>query len=424
MALFNLGKLESAFEYFSKAVSLEPQNALFHRNLGELCRHLGRLEQALLCGKASSMLEPTNVDTYCNLGLVHSDRAEINKAITAYRKAVKLDPNHGYSWNDLGSALELQGKKKAALAAYEKAALANPNHAEAQNNKGAICSEEGRLDEAKFCFNAAISAKPDFIEAHYNLSSLKTHTPEDPHLKILEDLYAKKNSFAPSVQIRLSFAMGKALDDIGSHDSAFKAYAEGNSLQHSMLQVDENKAEELLKSVTGVFTKEFFEKRKSWRGCEDPKRVPIFIVGMPRSGTTLLEQILSSHDSVYGAGELVELNNVIYDATKQKDSSPYAEKVISLSEEKIRDIGDTYLKKVWKLSPNSRFITDKMPANFFYLGLIHLALPNAKIIHAMRDPMDSCFLCYSRLFNDTMKFTYDLNSLGNYYRRYITLMQH
>ncbi|MBU3557625.1 sulfotransferase [Polynucleobacter sp. Ross1-W9] len=422
--LYQANQLEKAFELFSSAVQSEPLNPLYQRNLGELCRRIGRIEQSILCGKAASKLDPKNAEPQYNLGLAYNDAGDIPKAITAYRKAVKLNPQHGFSWNNLGSALESQGNKKSALAAYEKAVALNAMHAEAQNNQGAIYSEMGRLDEARTSFNAAISANPGFVESHYNLSSLKTYEVNDPHLSFLEKIYARRNELAIPARIRYSFAIGKALDDVGRYDQAFAAYEEGNRLQRTLLPVNEESADRLLESVMQVFNSKFFEERKNWVGEVNQKRAPIFIVGMPRSGTTLLEQILSSHSSVYGAGELVDLNSAIYAATGQQDAEPYANKILSLSEEQVRKIGEDYLSRVWKLSPKSKFITDKMPANFFYLGIIHLALPNAKVIHAMRDPMDSCFSCYSRLFNDTMEFAYDLDSLGKYYRRYITLMKH
>lgn len=431
LALHSLGVLyfhssqsDKALEFFIRAVQQEPSNGLYQRNLGELCRRLGKIDQAILCAKAATKLDSKNAEPFYNLALAYTDDGQIDKAIAAYRKAVKLNPKHGLAWNNLGSALEHQGNKKSALIAYENAVEINSGHAEAQNNRGAIYSEMGRLDDARSSFNAAIATSPLFIEAHYNLSSLKTYTTDDPHLEILEKIYPQRESLADSARIRYAFALGKALDDVGRYDEAYKAYEEGNRLQHALLPVDEDAADELLAAIMKVFSPEFFAQRKQWVGESDPKRVPIFIVGMPRSGTTLLEQILATHPSVYGAGELTDLNAVVYEATGQRDNAPFANHIISLSEEQLRKIGENYLSRVWKLAPKSRFITDKMPANFFYIGLIHLALPNAKIIHAMRDPMDSCFSCYSRLFNDTMEFAYDLNSLGRYYRRYITLMKH
>lgn len=424
LLLFNSGNLQQAFEMFANAVRLEPNNPMYHRNLGEISRRLGKLEQARLCGEAACKLAPKDVDAHYNLGLAYTDSGDYTKAVQCYKKAVKLDPKHGLSWNNLGSALEQQGDKKGALKAYEKAVALNAQHAEAQNNAGAIYSEQGKLDEARRSFTAAIAARPGFVESHYNLSSLKTYTPDDPHLTMLEQVHVQREQLTAHARIRYDFALGKALDDIGQYDRAFAAYDEGNRIQHALLPMDEARADALLEGILNTFTPEFFKERERWAGAKPRSKTPIFIVGMPRSGTTLLEQILCSHKSVFGAGELTELNEVICDATGANADKSFVPGVVNLTKEQIKKIGDNYIEKVWKLSPESKYITDKMPANFFYLGLIHLALPNAKIIHAMRDPMDSCFSCFSRLFNDTMEFAYDQETLGRYYRRYITLMRH
>ncbi len=424
LLVFNSGNLPFAVQCIEAAAALDKKNALYQRNLGEMCRRLGRLEDAISAGKKACKLAPRDIDAHYNLGLAYTDAKDYPKAIQSYRKALKLNPRHNLSWNNLGSALEQQGDKAEALKAYEQAIAIDPRHAEAQNNAGAIYSEQGRLDEARAAFEAAIAARPDFVEAHYNLSSLKKYTRDDPHLAALEQVYAQRDRLSDHARIRYGFALGKALDDIGEYDRAFAAYEEGNRLQHALLPMNETQADTLLEEIKRVFDAAFFAVRREWPGNPDPARTPIFIVGMPRSGTTLLEQILCSHETVYGAGELVDLNEVVMAATGASSGNPFTKSVTALTHEAVRCIGEAYLKRVWALSPASTFITDKMPANFFYLGLIHLALPHAKIIHAMRDPMDSCFSCYSRLFNDTMEFAYDQGTLGRYYQRYMTLMRH
>lgn len=422
---YSTNNLDGAFHCIAQAVRCEPQEALYHRNLGEIARRIGKLEQAILSGKAACSLSPNDLDAQYNLGLAYTDAQQSSKAILHYRKALKINPKHGLSWNNLGSALEQQGDKAGALKAYQKAVAIDPGHAEAQNNQGAIFSEEGNLEEARASFGAAIAARPNFVEAHYNLSSLKTYQLDDPHLAMLEGVYANREHLSDHARIRYDFALGKALDDIGQYDRAFAAYEEGNRLQHAILPCDERRADELVDAIIDTFTPEFFASKLEQRPLSSAKgKTPIFIVGMPRSGTTLLEQILSSHPSVFGAGELTILNEVVSDITKASAERFYTQELTRLSKTNLQKMGKDYVRRVWNLSPKSAFITDKMPANFFYLGLIYLALPNAKIIHAMRDPMDSCFSCFSRLFNDTMEFAYDQQTIGRYYQRYMRLMNH
>lgn len=415
---YEVGKLPLAVDLIAKSIELDDKVALYHRNIGEMCRRLGRLDAAIAAGQRATTLAPNDLDAHYNLGLALTDKAEWDAAILSYRRALSLNPKHGLSWNNLGAALEKKGDMAEAEVAYAKAVELNASHHEAQNNLGAIYSEQGKLEEASRCFNDAIKANPDFSEAHFNLSSLKTYREDDPHLLYLERNLSKSGEMPIKARIRYWFALGKALEDVGRYDDSFAAYAEGNRLQHAQLPYDEARADEMLAQVMTTFSREFFAARKKIQGCD---KTPIFIVGMPRSGTTLLEQILSSHPAVHGAGELMDLNQVIMNAAPDQR---YPEFVPGLSADDFRKMGEAYAERVWKLAPAAERITDKMPANFFYIGMIRLMLPNAKIIHAMRDPMDSCFSNYGRLFNDTMEFAYDLGTLGRYYARYITLMQH
>lgn len=418
---FNYGHYELALKLVSKAVALDPGEMVYHRNLGEISRRVGLLDQAVLSGKNACLLAPKDIDSHYNLGLAYTDMQDYKNAVRIYRKAIKLNPKHGLSWNNLGAALEQQGNKQEALKAYREAIQINNMHAEAQNNSGAIFSELGQIEEARKGFEAAIEARPDFVEAHYNLSTLKTYANDDPHLKMLRNILSKQSQLSKHARIRYYFAFAKALDDVGNYDEAFSAYEHANALEFSNHQLDERKSDELVESIIKVFNSDFFAKRSTWQST---KKSPIFIVGMPRSGTSLLEQILATNPSIYGAGELGDLNEIVSDRTHASESKFFTQEVIHLSENDMALIGNEYCKKVWDLSPESDFIVDKMPANFFYLGLIYLAIPNAKIIHAMRDPMDSCFSCYSRLFNETMGFAYNQESLGKYYVRYMKLMNH
>jgi tetratricopeptide (TPR) repeat protein len=416
---YEVGKLPLAVELIARAISLAANVALYHRNVGEMCRRLGRLDEAVAAGQRATALAPNDLDAHYNLGLALTDKGEWDAAIRAYRLALELNPSHGLSWNNLGAALEKKGDKAEAELAYARAVALNPSHHEAQNNLGAIYSEQGRLEDASRCFDDAIKANPDFSEAHFNLSSLKTYREDDPHLDYLERNLDKAAAMPDAARIRYWFALGKAREDVGRYDDSFAAYAEGNRLQHALLPCDEARADAMLEKVMATFSREFFEARKDGRGSD---QAPIFIVGMPRSGTTLLEQILSSHPAVFGAGELMDLNQVIMEDADPDNGFP--DFVPGLSAENFSKMGEAYAARMWKLAPDAQRITDKMPANFFYIGMIRLMLPNAKIIHAMRDPMDSCFSNYARLFNDTMEFAYDLGTLGRYYARYITLMQH
>lgn len=417
-------KLPLAVDLIDKAITLDGSVPLYHRNLCEICRRLGRLAAAIAAGEQAATLAPSDLDAHYNLGLAYTDSNQHGEAIRCYRQALALNPGHNLSWNNLGAALEKMGDKTGAEDAYAKAVVIDPHHAEAQNNLGAIYSEQGKLAEARSCFAAATQARPGFVEAHYNLSSLKTYTPEDPHLATLEALVAQASSLPVAARIRYHFALGKAREDVGEYDRAFAAYAEGNRLQHGLLPHDDAQTENMLARIKTIFSRDFLTKPVGASPGNQTGKTPVFIVGMPRSGTTLIEQILASHPAVFGAGELVDLHEVIHGAQGAIHGQPFTAWTPQLTDDEFLTLGENYLERVWRLNSEAICITDKMPANFFYIGLIRRMLPQARIIHARRDPMDSCFSCFGRLFNDTMAFAYDLGTLGRYYVRYMQLMEH
>jgi hypothetical protein len=218
-------------------------------------------------------------------------------------------------------------------------------------------------------------------------------------------------------------------EDLGRFDASFSAYENGNRLKFSSLMWDEEKETAFVERIKRTFSKEFFGRSEVHADTANRQatsdRTPIFILGMPRSGTSLLEQILSTHPGVFGAGELMTMHDVITNAMPDEDFGHYPDAIGNFSPVQWQQLGERYLHKVWQLAPGASYITDKLPANFMHIGMIHLMFPNAKIIHAMRDPMDSCFSNYSRLFNkNNLAFSYDLKALGKYYNRYDALMEH
>lgn len=419
-----VGKLPAAVELIGKAIEIERAVALYHRDLGEFCRRLGHFDKAIAAGKRAAALSPEDPDVHYSLGVALSDRGEPVAAIACYRRALELAPFHKFAWNGLGVELQKTGDQADAEKAYARAVAIH--NAEEQNKQGVIHSEQGRLEEARRCFDEAIAAQPDFVQAHYNLCALKTYTAEDPHLTILEQLVQASFSMPIKARIRYNFVLGKAREDVGDYEGAFQAYAEGNRLQHSLQPYDEEADEASnreLRQMIRVFDRAFFERHKSIRP-QNAQRTPVFIVGMPRSGTTLIEQILSSHPSLFGAGERMDLTEVISGALSLGPKRAFLDVVEGLSASDLAALGDAYLERLWKLAPDAVYITDKMPGNYLYLGMIHLMLPQAKIIHTMRDPMASCFSCYATLFSEPMAYTYDLGTLGRHYVRYMELMQH
>ena len=419
---YSEGKADLAIDLIKHVIALNEKVPLYHSNLCEMCRRAGKLDESIVEGKKAIMLAPNNPNFMYNLALAYAENQNLGSAVECYKDLLLIKPDHGLACNNLGAALEKSGQIDEALIFYEKAVELDPNHAEAQNNLGAIYSELGQLEEANECFSSAIRAKPDFIEPYYNLSSLKTFTINDPELTYLKNLRRENENLSIDEQIRYYFTIGKAFEDIAEYENAFNAYQRGNQLKFSQFNINESQANSVITHIKKIFTKELFFNNKGL-GCDDA--TPIFIVGMPRSGTSLIEQILASHDSIYGAGELVELHKVIINSRSDiRKGRIFNQSEPGLPGFDFQAMAKNYLHEIRNVDSNSKHVTDKMPANFFYIGFIHLMLPNAKIIHSMRDPLDSCVSCYTRLFKDTMDFTYDLTTLGNYYVRYMKLMEH
>src|SRR5450830_1887623 len=347
---YEVGKLPLAVELIAQAIVINPNIGLSYRDMGEMCRRLGRLDEAVAAGKRASTLTPKELDAHYNLGLALTDQCAWAESISAYRHALALNPQHGLSWNNLGAALEKQGKLDEAEAAYAKAVAINPQHSEAQTNLGALYSEQGRLEDACRCFDAAIEAARDFIEPHFNLSSLKTYTETDPHLAMLERNRSQVPSMKTQAQIRYWFALGKAYEDVARFDEAFAAYEAGNMLQHALLPCDEARADAMVAEIKSVFNPAFFEKHAHVPGSD---QAPIFIVGMPRSGTTLLEQILSSHPAVHGAGELLDMHDVLMRAGGNTNNAEqhFPSMVSNMHSQDFARMGAEYAERVWKLAP-------------------------------------------------------------------------
>jgi tetratricopeptide (TPR) repeat protein len=371
--------------------------------------------------KAAQLL-PNDAETFNNLGSTLLGHGQSDDAVAALRRALEIKPDFAEAFSNLGNALRALDLHEEAAVNYQRALAIKPDFASARGNFAIALGKLGFLDEASQHYHAAISMIPDFIDGHYGLSQLKTYREDDPHCAMLEAQIGRISALSPDLRVRYWFALGKMREDLGRYEASFDAYQEGNRLQHAMLAPNDTHEVALLERIISVFSEELLaiHADSGYAG-----KAPIFIVGMPRSGTSLLEQILATYPGVYGAGELPDMSEVSRLTFRGQAPKPYPLAVPDLSAEDLRRMGENYATRVWRHAPDAARITDKMPANFFYVGLIRMILPHAKIIHAMRDPMDSCFSCYSRLFiKENQSFSYDLEMLGHYYVRYIKLMRH
>ena len=273
--------------------------------------------------------------------------------------------------------------------------------------------ELGHFDEAYDCLEKAIQLAPRNARFYYSLATSKRLALGDPNVLAMEKLVQSVSSLPADEQIALHFALGKIFADT-DQERSFQHLLKGNALKRRQIDYDEAAVPTVLEHTRAVFTAELMRRNA---GLGHPSCVPLFILGMPRSGTTLVEQILASHPKVFGAGELDDFGKAIVALRFPNVVSP-------MSGEQLRQLGESYVSGIGVAAPAAERITNKAPGNFRFAGLIHLVLPNARIIHTRRDPVDTCLSCFSTLFTERVSYCYDLKELGRYYRAYEAMMAH
>ncbi|WP_158754111.1 tetratricopeptide repeat-containing sulfotransferase family protein [Dyella sp. S184] len=422
-ALMAIDRPGEAEQHFLHVLAARPNDTQVHNSLGVMYRSQGRAVDAEACYCRVLAMTPDSAEAHNNLGNALHDQGRTDEAESCYRQALSINDAIAEPHFNLGNILRHQNQQIAAERSYRRALEIEPNYLMALNNLGLCLKKQGRLEEASACFEAAIAIKPDFLQSHCNLAPFRTYAADDAHLRLFEEQQHQLPTLPITGRISYWFALGKMREDACRYDDAFNAYAEGNRLQHAQFPHDEPREMALIERLQAVFSAAFMASHPKPVYAAD--KAPIFIVGMPRSGTSLIEQILSSYPGIHGAGELTDLGDVVHSISAKAGASAYPEIAGNLSTDEFRRLGNAYIARVWQLATHAECITDKLPANFLHVGMIHLMLPHAKIIHAMRDPMDSCFSCYSRLFeSNNLDFAYDLGTVGRYYTRYIQLMQH
>lgn len=345
------------------------------------------------------------------MSLLHLDR--LNEALETAYHAVAVDPNAN---NSLGAVLQRSGRIEEARAAYEvAAAIPGAGTEKAMISIGRLLMENGEVEEAQTAFERVISAFPHSTDGWYQYAQLKTFEHGDPAIARMVELSASKELKRPAQHTLIHFALGKAYLDIGDSDAAFTHLNFANKTKRASVDYDSDADIKWIDSIRNTFTAEIMG-RLSGGGVECD--APVFVVGMPRSGTTLVEQILGSHSQVHAGGEL----RYLYRIAKSAGSFPSA--IPNLDRSQMVDFGETYLNNVVPLLGDRRYLVDKMPYNFLCAGLIQLCLPNARIIHCRRNAVDTCLSCYSRLFVEGQLFSYDMRELGAFYRAYQLLMAH
>lgn len=422
-ALVALKRHEEAVERYRRALAIRPDFADAHNNIGNALTVLDRHRQAIAHFKAALAIDPDAFETHVSLAgaLTHVERHD--EAIVQYRAALALHPDHAeLNWL-LGGALEAGNRPEDAIVHHRRALEIKPDFADAHNSLGTSLMTLGRLGEAHRAIETAIGLKPARSDFHRNLAVSRRYAAGDAHLQAMEQLARDMASLEDGQRMELHFALGKAYTDIDRRQEALCHLIEANAIKRRQIQYDETAALAQIERIKQVMTRDLL-RRRFGQGADSG--LPVFILGMPRSGSTLIEQILASHPAVFGAGELGNFGAAVADlAGPAAAPASFIDIVPDMPGERLAELGTRYLDSVRALAPDAARITDKMLANFRMVGIIHLALPGARIIHARRDPLDTCLSCFGRNFaKGHQPFTYDLAELGRYYRAYDGLMAH
>jgi tetratricopeptide (TPR) repeat protein len=446
--LLELRRLEPAAATYRRVLQLRPNLVEAHGNLGNVLRDLGQLAAAAESFRAAIALEPASADAHINLGNALLDLGQIEDAVVSYRRAIELEPDCHKAHSNLGSALRELGRLDEAEASYRRALALQPDSPEVLTSLAAVqrlqsrpalvevslrralelnptsaaviigladqSADAGLFAEAEELYRRAFALDADSAAAWAGIAAVRKMATADADWITQAQRLAQKPR-RPREEAQLRFAIGKYFDDIKEYDQAFANFHRGNELVKTYRPPhDRQQLSETFEFIMALYDHAWVERARVRNGSASR---PVFIVGMPRSGTSLAEQILASHPEVFGAGELPFWKRASLEVTAATLQDGPSE---STSARFARD----YLQMLDGLAPGAARVVDKMPANFAHLGIIHAALPGARLIHMRRNPIDTCLSMYFQNFHIAHPYTNDLGDLAHYYEEYQRMMRH
>ena len=423
-ALHHAGQLDEAVAVYRRAIALRPDHADAHGNAALALMTLGRPAEALPLARAQVALIPASAAAHTALSSAWAALGAPTAAIEAARRACRLDPKDAKAWLQLGHALGEDGQIDAAVDSHRRALAMAPEAPEVLVALAVSLQEAGQRAEARRMTETALAKDPTSAAAWTLLGGIKTFAAGDPELADLQHLAASLEVRPDRLDdlIHLEFALGKALMDTGDADKAFAVLSRANRRHRNRIDYDVARDIEAFAAIAEVMDA---SRIADLSGQGQRSAHPIFIVGMPRSGTTLAEQILASHPGIHGGGEMKHLDVILMERFRAMfGQAEWISRLETIKAADLDALGQAYAAKTRPLAPAGIRITDKMPSHFRHVGLIHLIFPNALIIHCRRAPHDTCLSCFATHFSQGQDFTYDLQDLGAYYRAHSRLMDH
>jgi len=452
LAYKDLGDAAHAIDHFAKSVAIDASNPEVHNNLGNVLRVVEKPKEAIRSYERALQIRRDFAECWSNLGAALNESGEPEPALKAVGRALELNPKLAQAYNNRGDIYLAQARYEEAVEEYRKAVELSPKYAAALINmartqrdmeqpeaaqetlqlalelepenpeallvQGVLNEQMGDREAAARSFKASIASSPAMTVSHYYLAQIKNRVSSDDELGAMLELW-EDDGLTSSARMYLAFGLFRALDRHEKYDDAFPFLAEGNRIKAESTPYDDEETARYIDSIIAA-AQDSIERIGDAPGQADDR--PVFVLGMPRSGTTLTEQILASHSEVAGAGELSYAYDTAHSIRKMVNEQ-FPDNMKLLTAEQYAELGRYYLSRHTEEDLAARVFVDKTPLNFQYIGLLALALPDARFIHCHRDPVANCYSIHRMPFDEKQTYAHDLTALGKYYTRYWTLMQ-
>ena len=417
-----MGSLSEGTTYLVSAASLDPDDAVIQNNLGNILAAQNNLDDAVSAYKEAIRIEPDYVNATYNLANSLVKSGKLKEAIAAYRRTIELAPEDLDAYNELAMCLLDSGEHDAAGELFRAALAIDPTHADTNNNFGVYLMQIGEIESARVSFANALKYRPNYGRAYENLARSRRFVSNDSDIVERLETLTRDTSASRDDQMLYHFALGKILDDMGRYQRAFEHYLKGNSIKRASVIFDRQGHIRWVDRVIATYTPSLLDLKRDFGNTSE---LPVFIIGMIRSGTTLVEQIIASHPSVAGGGELRYFPKLAANLPRTLSSQlAFPECAKALDSATVSRKAEEYLSLLKNFGASEIRITDKLPTNFLFLGLIYLLFPRARVIHCVRDPMDVCLSIFFQRFASGHSYAYDLEDIASYYNEYVRLMDH
>ena len=421
MQHLNRGEIEEAEKICREALKKQPDDVNGLRLLASIASKMEQKEDAIVLLERAVELKPKFAGAWGDLAESYTEVESYGKALDAVQRVIQLQPDLPFGFMIRGSILGKMSDHEGAIEAYHQALKIEPDHLGSHMGLGNILKTVGDYDKSVAAYKKSIEIQPLFAEAYWSLANLKTYTFEDSEIEAMEE-HVQNEAMPSSNRAFFHVALANSKEKEKRYDEAWEHFETGNNMRRQEEVYDSVQTQLTHDALIEVFDKEFVESKKN-KGSQS--NAPILIVGLPRSGSTLVEQILATHSKVEGTKELPDLSLLGRKLTKSKPRGiQYPEAVKEMTNEEFVEFGEDYLTTTKRYRTDKPHFIDKMPNNFAHLGFLKLILPNAKVINAMRHPLDSCISSYKQLFYKGQSWSYDLFEIGEYYLEYQRIMDH